>query len=101
MQSVLLIGAVGGRRSPATLAFQSSGNRLWVIGTADNKGDTGLGMAPGTSPSITSMPNNGWQATFQGSDGRMWVVGSVDDKGSLSLGLAPGTSPSITSVGPR
>jgi hypothetical protein len=54
-----------------------------------------LGMKPGTSPSITAMPNGGWEAAFQANDGSLWVVGSSDNR-ALGLGMAAGTSPSIT-----
>jgi hypothetical protein len=59
----------------------------------------GLGVAPGTSPSITAMANGGWEAAFQASgDGSLWVIGA-DNKGRMGLGVAAGTSPSITALG--
>ena len=73
-------------------AFQANTGNLWVVG-ADNRGDTGLGMMAGTSPSIAGLPG-GWQAAFQANTGALWVVGR-DNRGDMHLGMMAGTSPSI------
>ena len=96
-------GSPGGGSVPPNLtgsgwqtAFQSSSSTLWTVG-GDNKGEMGLGMAPGTSPSITGMAGGGWQTAFHSSSGTLWIVGK-DNKGEMGLGLAPGTSPSIAGM---
>jgi Peptidase family M23 len=78
------------------VAFQGSNGSLWTTGK-DIRGDLHLGMAPGTSPSITGLSNGGWQVAFQGSNGNLWTTGR-DVRGDLGLGMAPGTSPSITAM---
>jgi surface antigen/uncharacterized protein len=89
----------GGPTTPSTngqwqAAFNSGS--FWTIGH-DDLGDLNLGMAPGTSPSITVLSNGGWEAAFQANNGHLWVVGS-DNRGDLDLGMAAGTSPSITAM---
>jgi hypothetical protein len=80
-------------------AFQANGGDLWVVGaaSADNRGTLGLGLAPGTSPSVAGLSTAGWVAAFQANTGMLWVVGA-DDRGSLELGMKPATSPSITAA---
>jgi phosphatidylserine/phosphatidylglycerophosphate/cardiolipin synthase-like enzyme len=58
-------------------------------------------MAPDTSPSITYIPDHGFEAAFQASDHHLMMVGRFNffaghaDTGEL---MAPGTSPSIVAV---
>lgn len=59
---------------------------------------TPVGLAAGTSPSITAMPGGGFQAVFSaaGTD-TLWRygVGAGSYTGSTPVGLAAGTSPSV------
>jgi hypothetical protein len=77
-------------------AFQANTTRLWVTGTA-GAGDTGLGMMPGTSPSITKLTGSGYQVAFQANTSRLWVTGTAGT-GDTGLGMMPGTSPSISKL---
>ena len=69
----------------------------------------GWGMAPGTSPSISSTPPTPidpnpadlWEATFNGLDGRLWGDGSlvagpvITPRTPGGFALAPGSSPAV------
>ena len=77
-------------------AFQANGSGdLWFDGS---KGyfDTGLAMAPGTSPSITAV-NSGYEIAYQSSS---HLLGYTGIAGSALTGLAmdPASSPSITTT---
>ena len=72
------------------------GHFVWIVGK-DNRGRMGLGMAPGTSPSIAALPGGGWQVAFQAADRTLWVIGK-DNRGSLGLGMAAKTSPAIAAL---
>jgi hypothetical protein len=79
-------------------AFQANTGDLWITGRGYNPGDMKLGMMPGTNPSITLLPNGGWQAAFQSNTGNLWIVGTQDNRGDTKLGMMKGTSPSITAL---
>jgi hypothetical protein len=83
----------GGAASPYDIGFQANTGNLWITGTAGTL-DQGLGMAAGTSPSITRLNDGGHEAAFQANTGNLWVTGS-DGTGDQGLGMAAGTSPSI------
>ncbi|WP_395829258.1 M57 family metalloprotease [Archangium violaceum] len=78
------------------VAFQANTTSLWVIGPGGS-GDTGYGMAAGTSPSLTRLTNGGIQVAFQANTGSLWTWGSAGT-GDLGYGMAAGTSPSITAL---
>ncbi len=78
------------------IAFQANTGTLWVVGPG-GPGNTALGMAPGTSPSLTRLTNGGIQVAFQSSGGALWTWGSAGTA-NLSFGMAAGTSPSITAL---
>jgi hypothetical protein len=78
------------------VAFQANTTNLWVTGSAGT-GDLGLGMMPGTSPSIAAMPGGGYEVAFQANTGNLWVTGSAGT-GDLGLGMRSGTSPSIAAL---
>ena len=75
-----------------SVAAQASNGHLWTLG----RGDTGLAMMPGTSPSI-ACSSAAWVA-FQGSDGHLWTTSNAPGGPTTGPGpaLMPGTSPSIT-----
>jgi hypothetical protein len=80
----------------ARIAFQANTTTLWLTGPG-TPGNTGLGMAAGTSPSITRLTTGGYQVAFQANTGRLWTTGSAGTA-DLGLGMAAGTSPSITAL---
>ncbi len=57
-----------------------------------SKGDTGLGMAPGTSPAIAGLAGGGYEVVFQANTGNLYKAGAADP-GDTGLGMAPGASP--------
>jgi hypothetical protein len=76
------------------VAFQGSNGNLWYYVSGVGAVDTGLGMAPGTSPSIT--PLGGGMIAFQANSGHLWYFqtgGPVQDTGYR---MAPKTSPSVS-----
>jgi hypothetical protein len=77
------------------VAFQANTGNLWVVGNS-GKGDMGLGMMAGTSPSIASIGND-WVVAFQANTSNLWVVGRFG-KGDTGLGMMAGTSPCIQVV---
>jgi hypothetical protein len=81
------------------LAYQGPNGDLFLSGNVPGAtGDTGLGMAAGTSPSVAFLPNGSFVATFQANTGNLWLTyygGSRD----LGLGMLHGTSPSIVGYG--
>ncbi len=78
------------------VAFQASTGNLWVTGPAGSS-NTGLGMAAGTSPSITGLTGGGYEVAFQASTGNLWVTGPAGSS-NTGLGMAAGTSPSIAAL---
>jgi hypothetical protein len=92
-------------RAGNIVAYQGrSGTLQWIFPSVPSFfRDTGLRMAPGTSPSITDIGRgsiSGVQMAFQGANGRLWLVTSRDDDPGVDfrLGMAPGTSPSIMRI---
>ena len=86
------------------VAFQANTGILWTYGALPGKFsgsfNTGLGMASGTSPSLT-VAGGIAQVAFQANTGILWTWhgnGAIDTGGVLNTGLAmgAGTSPSIT-----
>ncbi len=77
-------------------AFQANTGSLWTTGS-DNHGSWNLGMAAGTSPSLTALADGGYEVAVQDNTGRLWTVGA-DGSQDWGLGMAAGTSPSITAL---
>ena len=92
LTTLLVAGAMAG--TPA-VAPAAAGD-LWMYGTSGT-GDTGLGMAGGTSPSIAGLAHGGYEAAFQANTGILWVTGSAGTI-DTGLGMAPGTSPGIAAL---
>jgi hypothetical protein len=86
----------GGGGSDYGVAF-NSGN-LWLYGPGLGTIDTGLGMMPGTNPSITKLASGGYEVAFVANTGHLWVYGAAVTS-DTGLGVASGTSPAITAVG--
>jgi hypothetical protein len=78
------------------VAFQANTGSLWTVGTASNA-NWYLGMAPGTSPSITALAGGGFQVAFQANTGPLWTVGTAGNT-AWPLGMKAGTSPSIAGL---
>ncbi len=88
--------AGGGGGGGFEAAFQANTTSLWTAGSAGG-GSLGLGMAAGTSPSITALTTGGYEIAFQANTTDLWTTGSAGG-GDLHLGMMPGTSPSITAL---
>ncbi len=52
-------------------------------------------MMGGTSPSITTLANGGYQIAFQANSANLYTIGAAGG-GDTGLGMAAGTSPGIT-----
>ena len=82
------------------VAFQANTTQLWVVGD-DLSVNTGLGMMPGTSPSIGVRTDGHVKVAFQANTSNLWVYQSRYNNGGgqdLGLGMAPNTSPSLAMV---
>jgi hypothetical protein len=78
------------------IAFQSDTNQLTLIGSDGNL-STGLGMMPGTSPSIHGLLGGGYEVAFQSSTGDLWVYGTLGTA-DLGYGMANNSSPALTVI---
>ncbi|MEY9857875.1 hypothetical protein ABH935_003488 [Catenulispora sp. GAS73] len=77
-------------------AYQGTNGDLWIVDSAGTATDLGLGMAAGTSPSITTTGGTNFAVAFQANTGQLWLYRSQTGAASLKLPMAPGTSPSAT-----
>jgi len=81
------------------VAYQGDDGFLWTYGSAGSI-NHGLGMAPGTSPSISSRPENGaYQIAFQANTNKLWLAGNTTPSVNTNLPMQPGTNPSIARIG--
>jgi microsomal dipeptidase-like Zn-dependent dipeptidase len=78
-------------------AFQANTSSLWQVVHNVGGQDYRLGMMPGTSPSVGTLPTGGCQFAFQANTGSLWVIGA-DNRGDLKLGMKAGTSPALVGV---
>jgi hypothetical protein len=85
-----------------TMAWQGSNGHLWIWGPPANPIDTGLAMAPGTSPSLIRLSDalsidGNYVAAVQGTNGHLWTLTSGTGAVAHDSGapMAPGTSPSV------
>jgi hypothetical protein len=82
------------------IAFQAWGeDTLWTLLPDGTPRDTGLPMAPASSPSIATFPS-GVETVFQRSNHYLWGVGTYDTGFQVSdgLGVESGTSPAYISL---
>ncbi|GHI10074.1 hypothetical protein [Streptomyces cellostaticus] len=77
-------------------AYQGANGDLWVVAPDGTATDTGLGMAAGTSPSITATGASSFTVAFQANTGALWTYSSATGGRSVGFGMAQGTSPSVT-----
>jgi subtilisin family serine protease len=82
---------------PYEVAFESNTGGLSTVGPAGWT-NWGVGVAPGTSPSVARLSNGGYEIAFQASGGALWTVGSAGWT-NWGVGMAPRTSPAIAPVG--
>jgi hypothetical protein len=82
------------------MAIQGWDGALYVAGDlANGRVSNGLGLAPGTSPSITGLANHGWRIAFHASTtDHLWTIDNTNAGGDTNLTVAPGTSPSIATL---
>lgn len=81
-------------RLGAQIAIPVATGRLWTVGWAGGS-LAAQAMMPGTSPAITALSADTYQAAFQASTGELWTTGSAGTR-NWGLGMKPGTSPGIT-----
>jgi hypothetical protein len=75
-------------------AFQASNGLLWVT-TPSGTTNTGLGMAPNTSPAITPLVGGGYEVLFEANGGMLWRYGTYGPNGSTGNAMAANSSPAI------
>jgi hypothetical protein len=75
--------------------FQANTTALWLAQTGG--ANLGLGLMPGTSPSIATLPGGGYQIAFQANTGALWSTGTLGTR-NWQLGMKAGTSPSIAAL---
>jgi hypothetical protein len=96
---------------PVNVAFEANTGALWTwVGSPDTSGSatytTYLGMAAGSSPSVTSLGNGQVAVAFEANTGALWTwvgvpgtTGYGASAGVAGFMLAGGSSPSINSLG--
>jgi hypothetical protein len=95
------ITATGPTQYAAAFQGNVSGD-LWTVTSNPTFGglgggvNTGLVMAPGTNPSMTTEPNGGYEVAYQDKATTSVAVYGSAGTGLLGLGMAAGTSPAIT-----
>ena len=85
--------------SDSVIVYRATNGRLFVRSETGTTSDTALGMAAGTSPSITALPSGGWTAAFQASNNELWWVNSTGSYSATRLSMAAGTSPDLVPGG--
>lgn len=81
---------------PSIAAFQANGGDLWTVGSAGWT-DWHVGVASGTSPSVSGLPAGGYEVAFQAYGGDLWTVGTTSWT-DWHVGIAQGTSPVIVGL---
>jgi len=80
------------------IGFEANYTGLWTS-ASDTGGYLGQMLAPGTSPSVAVLSDNGFEEAFQNANGELEVLGT-DYNGNSQAGMMAGTSPSIA-AGPN
>jgi hypothetical protein len=84
----------------AEMAFEANTTGLWDAPSTGGGNNLDLGMASGTSPSITSMAGGDFEIAFQASTGVLWTASSAGGGGQdTGQAMQAGTSPSIAGTG--
>jgi hypothetical protein len=82
------------------IASQGANGDLYVTRPSIGSVDTGLGMDPRSSPTVTGVlgPNvSGWQVAFEANTDTLWTTGVYGTK-DLQESMAPGVAPSIAGL---
>lgn len=87
-------GSLGGYYQ---VAYQGTNGDLWLYGHFSS-GDTGLAMAPNTSPSLTLLQSGGYEVAYQSASGYLKTMGSVGSFIGEDFPMEAGTSPSIVKI---
>ncbi|TAJ47592.1 MAG: hypothetical protein EPO52_12085 [Herbiconiux sp.] len=77
--------------------FQDTAGNLWTY-SPSGMGGLGLGVAPGTSPSVARLTNGSYVVAFQDNTGHLWQYSPGAGAIGTGLGMAAGTSPSIVAL---
>jgi hypothetical protein len=95
---MMFYGAGGNVDANPLIAFEANDTSLWTS-ASDSGGYLGQLLAPGTSPSIAVLSDNGFEEAFQNANGALEVLGT-DYSFNSQAGMMAGTSPSIA-AGPN
>jgi hypothetical protein len=95
---MMFYGAGGNVDANPMVAFEANYTGLWTS-VAGLGGYAGQLLAPGTSPSIAVLSDNGFEVAFQNADGDLEILGT-DFNLNTEAGMMAGTSPSIA-AGPN
>lgn len=78
------------------VAFQANTGHLWILDVPGHSAfDTGLAMAPGTSPALT-YTESGYEVAYQSNTGNLNTYTGPGALHQYGLAMKAGTSPSIT-----
>jgi hypothetical protein len=78
------------------VAFQANTGTLWEFSPAEKARNTGLSMAPGTSPSIKTVSNGqNYKIAFQDVNTDLWFHSFGEEGPSTIFGMAENTSPGL------
>ncbi|MER5638878.1 hypothetical protein ABT095_18180 [Kitasatospora sp. NPDC002227] len=77
-------------------AYQGTNGDLWVVAPSGAAADTGLGMAAGTSPSLTATGPDTYTVAFQANNSVLWTYSPATGGRSTGFGMAAGSSPAVT-----
>jgi Peptidase A4 family len=92
--SFMIFYGAGGNVTPNPLiGFEANYNGLWTT-ASDIGGYLGQMLAPGTSPSVAVLSDNGFEEAFQNTAGQLEIVGT-DFSSDIGATMMAGTSPSI------
>jgi hypothetical protein len=80
---------------PVVVAFRSNTNNLLIYSSATGTKDLGMGMKPGTGPSIAPKSDGSYIVAFQTNTGELFTYSPITGTKDIG-GMAAGTSPDVT-----
>jgi hypothetical protein len=84
------------------IAFEANTGHLIIWLPALGSGfDTGIGMAPGSSPSVTELGGGAYEVAVRANTGVLWTYCSCGAVVNTGLGVEANTSPSIVDIGAK
>jgi hypothetical protein len=93
------IGTEGPLSTHRIIAFQSTSHELVIYQEGGGLIHTGMGMAPGTSPSAAWLEHGGYVIAIHASGtDALWTYSPTLGIVQYQLGLAPGSSPSVAGL---